>query len=485
MGAPAEAVTMQPAVMTGEDHVLAGQLSFDEMLIGQGETRSLFNSLRTSGPGKLMTRLAVTAAAFAGGGEGLVGVASASAQGNSGNIPADVFDWSNVGGNPLVPGGIHSVGQAKAFLESGPGRAALSREGLSGSEAAAVENAVRANKLVSCTIPAGVIIPTMVSGGGEVTTNNVLDDPSDPNGIPGFCVTAVRHFTEGTRKFTETIKDAIAGPCGNALLLGKNTTSVNHPKPKTAEVEVFKIALDDTGRQLVDNNGDAIDPTGEFQFQVTCEDGKKPVNKTVVYNQSPQPLAQCNVGSKVTVNELSTLGPEQWDQLSPGDQSQTVGSTGAEFVYKDEETAPPTPTTPPAPIEVVVPPITVVVPPPVVTPPVPTPPVITPYNAPPGLEQGIENTTYNVYFQADSPSGDSEQVTIQTNDPDCATASPVFQPNPGSSPDLFGSTISFGGDECVGTDIQVAAEVEDINTKLTDTVTEDLGDIQPTPSFGN
>jgi len=344
MGASAEAITMQAAPMTGEDHVLAGQLSFDEMLAGQGETRSLFNAFKTSGPGKFLTKVAVSAAGFSIGGEGIIGIASANAQG--GSTAADVFDWSNVGGAPAVPGGIHSVGAAKAYLESSQGRASLSAEGLNGTEVSTVEAAVKANKLQNCTIPAGQVIPTMVSANLSVKHNVVLDDPSDPNGIPGFCVTAVRRFTQGTRKFTETIKDAIAGPCGNGLLLSKTITSVNQPKPKTAEVEVFKIALDDIGRQLVDNIGNAIDPTGEFQFQVACEDGKRAINQTVVYNQSPQPLAHCNVGSEVTVQELSTLGPEQWNMLSPGIQVQKVSTSGTEFVYKDAEQAPPAPAVP-------------------------------------------------------------------------------------------------------------------------------------------
>jgi hypothetical protein len=126
------------------------------------------------------------------------------------------------------------------------------------------------------------------------------------------------------------------------------------------------------------------------------------------------------------------------------------------------------------------PPVVVLTPPPIETPPPAQPPVITPYNAPPNLEQGISDTTYDVFFQADAPSGDASQITITTNNPGdgCAPAGPVFLED---APDLYGSQISFGGSECVGDDVIVTAEIYDVNTGLSDTVVEDLGDIQPRP----
>jgi len=334
----AEALAM-PA-MTGEEHILGGQ---------EAAKGTFINSILTSRPAKFLIGMAAGTAGI-GAVDGFVGIGTADAQASSGATAADVFNWDHVGGAPLVPGGVHSVGAAKKFLESSEGHATLKREGLNQAERTAVEKAVSAGGLHSCTIPAGKIMESMVSANMDLKKNVVLGDPSDPNGVPGFCVTATRTYTQGHKRVKETIKDAVAGPCNNGLLLSRSYVTLKHPKPKTAPVEVFKIALDDTGKQLVDNKGDAITPTGTFRFEAKCKDGKDTVDTTVTYNQSPQPLLKCNVGSNVTVTELSTLGNEQWSMLSPATQTMVVSKDGDKFVFKDAELppTPPTPTTPPA-----------------------------------------------------------------------------------------------------------------------------------------
>jgi hypothetical protein len=330
----AEALAM-PA-MTGEEQNFGGQ---------EAAKGTFINSILTSRPAQFITGIAAGLAGY-GVVDGFVGVATADAQASSGATAADVFNWDNVGGAPLVDGGVHSLGAAKKFLESPLGHATLKREGLNKAERTAVEKAVHAGKLHSCTIPAGKIMESMVSAGMDLKKNVVLGDPDDPNGIPGFCVTATRTYTKGHKTYKETIKDGVADACNNGLLFSTSTTTLKQPKPHTAPVEVFKIALDDTGKQLVDNKGDAITPTGTFRFEAKCKDGKNTVDTTVIYNQSPQPLLKCNVGSNVTVTELSTLGNEQWSMLSPATQTMVVSKDGDKFVFKDAE-LPPTTTPPP------------------------------------------------------------------------------------------------------------------------------------------
>jgi hypothetical protein len=72
-----ETLTMPSAAMTAEEHVLTGQLSLDELLVQEQETNSMFNNLLHSRAGQFLTKFAVTAAAFAGGGEGLVAATAA------------------------------------------------------------------------------------------------------------------------------------------------------------------------------------------------------------------------------------------------------------------------------------------------------------------------------------------------------------------------------------------------------------------------
>jgi hypothetical protein len=485
---------MQSAAMTVAEHLEVGQLDFDDEMLRiisdepvqmqAQETNSLFGRIRNSRAGNLLTKATVVFTGIGGGGAGIL-AATAEAHTPQAHIAsnataANVFDWSHVGGNPLVPGGVQTVGAAKAFLESGNGRAALSSEGLTPAEVAAVEKAVRANKLRNCTIPAGVIIPTMVSGNGEVDHNVVLDDPSHPNGIPGFCVDATRTFMQGRKKVTETIKEGVAGPCANALELGKSFVSVNQPKPRKAKVEVFKIALSELGNQFFDNNGHAIDPTGTFRFEAKCKDGKKTVDKIVTYNQSPQPLVECNIGSTVTVNELSTLGPEQWDMLSPGVQAQIVAPKGNEFVFKDKEhlTTPPPVTGPSGPQG---PPGPTGGPPP---PQAPTPPTIEFTALPPAQEQFTDGTTNQDCAIAVSPNGDAQVVEFSASDTN-GSIGPVYQPDQFGSPNLYCAQVTIEtGNNSADPSFAVDGKVTDIVTGLSATAVDNMG-TQSMPSFGN
>jgi hypothetical protein len=269
--------------------------------------------------------------------------------------------WSVLGGDPLVPGGVHSRSQLKSLFESPKGRSVLSGEGLSSSDISAVENAISHNKETDCTLNTGDHFIAMGFGQfGEVET----DVNYVAGSAPAYCL--------DVRNGNKEIFMKIPQKCANIALEREVVHKPKkHPKQKTAEVQVVKIAEDDQGHQL------PATPTGTFDFEIKCKDGSKKIDHKIVYNQTPQPLAQCNVGSKVEVDELSPLSAnEQWKMLSNADQHQTVSFKGNKFVFKDQEVTPPvpvtppTPQTPPAPTPPQTPPVIIVIPP---TPPAPTP----------------------------------------------------------------------------------------------------------------
>jgi len=379
--------------------------------------------------------------------------------------------------NDVVAGGVENVAEAEHIDETNANiRAIWAQLGIT--------------KQVISTMHEGEVCADegLISEGREHSPVPSEDTPVDIDGDVIFerplsvwgntCYNALVGHTEDGRLV------AILNGCGNG------EASALPPKPQTpgkVEEYVVKEAKDASGNLLPET------PTGTFVFLEQCKDGSINVSRKVVYNQDgEQPLGECNVGSKVIVKELTPLAGQWVDESAPRQIHAHANKGNNRFVFIDREVG--TPVTPPTPavvppvvvetppVTVVTPPVTVVVPPPVATTP-PSPPVITPYNAPPGLEQGIEDTTYDVFFQADAPHGDTQQVVVTTNNGECASASPavLYQ-----EPDLYESTISFGGDSCVGDDIVVTATDLDVNTGLSAVpVVEDLGDIQPTPSFGN
>ncbi|HVA10853.1 MAG TPA: hypothetical protein VNG32_01650 [Candidatus Dormibacteraeota bacterium] len=264
---------------------------------------------------------------------------------------------------------------------------------------------------------------------------------------------------------------AILEGCGNGEghpVLSKKPHHKPKPKHKIAELEVLKIAEDDQGHQL------PATPTGTFRFEVKCKDGSKNIDQVVVYNETPQPLAECNVGDKATVDELSTLGNEQWKQLSPSEQAVKVGSHGSELVFKDQEVAP---STPPATVVVVTPPQSVIPKP-------PTPPTIEFTALPPAQEQYTDGSTYQDCVTAVSPNGDAEVVELSASDTS-GSIGPVYQPDSFGSPNLYCAQVTIvEGNNSADPSFAVDGKVTDIVTGLTATAVDNMG-TQPQPSFGN
>lgn len=245
---------------------------------------------------------------------GIVAAGSAVAPGT-----AKAFDWAHVGGAPLKPGGVHSAKQAGNFLRSPKGKDAMKAEHFSSQEIQAVREAIKTKGMHGCLIKGGEI---MVSADDSVAYNVVLTDPRYPNGVPGFCITAIRHFTRNGRLFTEVINEKVAGPCTNVLLGGKHETSkpIHHkPHPRLAPVFGGKVAKDGA-------NGNVITPfpTGIFQEDITCRSGRRTIHSPFVTMMHPTEfLARCNIGSIATVTEGTPLvNPQDW--INESGTSQTI-----------------------------------------------------------------------------------------------------------------------------------------------------------------
>lgn len=234
------------------------------------------------------------------------------------------FHWANVGGAPLVPGGIHSTKQADAFLKSGPGHKALHREGLNGAEINAVEQAVKTEGTHPCTIQYGEHIDSMVSADYSLAKDVVMDDPSHPGGIPGFCVTGVRKFTRNGRVVTEKIDEAIAGPCGNALEVEKHFSSrptPQHPPRRKPPVPVFG------GKVFKDVAGNVIKPfpSGIVEEDLVCtRNGQVKDYPPRKMMQPVEFLGKCDVGTKYTVSETVIVDPSDWVARTPTSVTRTV-----------------------------------------------------------------------------------------------------------------------------------------------------------------
>jgi hypothetical protein len=282
----------------------------------------------------LIAKLAVGAGMLGAGGVAELAIADAAVAQPTAEMSSG--GWTVLGGDPLVPGGVHSRSEFVNVVTSGKGQTAMKYAGLGTKERQAVTLATRKGQERSCSMPYGETFQKMSFGinGTSVDRNVTFADPNYINSpAPAFCVDA-KVDVNGDGKVDEVVHIKMPEKCGNVALM--NRTPVNHPKPhhpkREAPVSVVKVAKDSTGAQIPT-------PTGEFRFFAKCEDGNDQVKTTAIYNQAVQRLIdQCNVGSTVTVKELSPVAnPNDWKFITPQVQKQAVRAKGNKFVFVDKE----------------------------------------------------------------------------------------------------------------------------------------------------
>jgi hypothetical protein len=334
---------------------------------------------------------------------------------------AGVNLWTEYGGDPLFPQGAHNPVQFAQDVLSSLGQEALHDDGLSQAEIKAIDTATHEGKERLVHRPFGTEEEEMTFGVADVITepNAKFEDTAYPGGFDAYSVT-------GEVITHKTLIEKIKGKLTTVKETLTDIVTIDLPT-KCANVALFK-RVHSISKKFIHKPSKKHTPT------------PTPVPVT------PTPPIEICVGNTTNTN---TGIASQGGNCSP---NTTIVVT-----------PPPPETSPP--------------------PPALQPPVIVGYNQPPGLEQPMQGTSYHVFFQADSPNGDSQQVTTAMSNPNCATASPAVRTSPTS--DLYDVLVTASAaDSCVGQDEQITGTVEDINTQLTDSVTEDLGGIIAQPSFG-
>lgn len=314
--------------------------------------------------------------------------------------------WTRLGGDPLVSGGVWDRQELVRLITSGKGQTAMKFAGLNRAERRAITRQARKGNFRSCTMRYGQIFPRMSFGinGTSVDWNVQFLDPRYPNGAPAWCIDAQvgGHVAE----------ILIPKLCGNIALVER----IPIPRPKApppplpaqpgkVRVIIEKHALTAAGEeQLLKPT-----PTGVFRFKVQCGKSGKP--RYIVYQSDPQPSGTCPVSAgRVRVWELTPLGPDTWQFLTPVYQTfKLKGKKVIRAVFKNKQVRPvPKPPAPPP-----APPAPPPAPPqPPQPPPPPPPPVrsclITPV-------QGKDGMTYSVLVGVSDP-GAGPQGTISWGD---------------------------------------------------------------------
>ena len=431
MGAPAEAITMPVAPMTGEEHVLAGQLSFDEMLAAEGQTRSLFNSLKTSRPGKFLTELALVASGLIGGGEGVLSSAASAAP-----VAHEASGgWTVYGGDPLFPGGVHSRSQFVADITSTKGQATMKYMGLDSKEIGAIDTAAREGKETLRHFAFGTKFKKMGFGinGASVDTNVSFEDPRYPNGFDAYDLKVQLKTTkivdknvhgketEVKKTTTEQLEIDMATVCGNIALLNEKFSSKATPIQKKAHAIP---APKSTPAPAPSPAAAAPNCSGDTANTSTGVGGQG---------------GDCSVNKPVTI-------------CSPVNSPNSV-------VCSTPPEAPPTP-------------------------PALTPPTIEFTALPPAQEQFTDGTTNQDCATAISPNGDAELVEFSASDTN-GSIGPVYQPDSIDAPNLYCAEVTIAdGDNSADPSFSVVGKVTDIVTGLSATAVDNMG-TQSMPSFGN
>lgn len=208
----------------------------------------------------------------------------------------DVSGWTRLGGDPIVPGGVHSPAQVQKMLHSPAGETAMRVAGLSPAEANAVKNAT----FRSCFMRYGQWFQAMTYG----IAGNKFDGPVQfldrryiNNPAAAWCATV--------RVGNVVLRVMIPKICANFGLISrtrKPKTPIcvcEKPPPPKVVPSIIKIAEDASGRQL------RATPTNVFRFRVSC-DG---MTKVVIYRRTPQPVGlSCTVGTRIVFEELPVAG---------------------------------------------------------------------------------------------------------------------------------------------------------------------------------
>lgn len=254
------------------------------------------------------------------------------------------FGWANVGGDPLVPGGIETRQDYVNVITSEKGRSAMILMGLNTTERAAWKKAARQGKERACSVNTGEHFDVMSYGAGNVSVDRdvTLTDPDyKDKPLKGLCL----DFNVG-KKVIETF---VADPCANLTVMDERFVTPTSRKPKKALVTATKYAKDAEGKLFKHT------PTGEFEFVVKCLQNRKPLVRKVTYNHTPQNLANCDTGSKVTVTESAeskterAQGKDLWVNETPLSQSQVTkrrnskSTKGNNFVFVNKQVKAPKP----------------------------------------------------------------------------------------------------------------------------------------------
>ena len=138
----------------------------------------------------------------------------------------DSHTWSHLGGDPVWPGGVHSVGQLSVVVNSAAGQRSLVCLGLNQAERSMVTKQIAQAK--SCVMKQGqeFVAMTFHADGASVDRPTKFVDARFPNGASAFCLTV--KVKEGG-KTTVTIKLLWPEICVNAALISQ--TSSTPPKP--------------------------------------------------------------------------------------------------------------------------------------------------------------------------------------------------------------------------------------------------------------
>lgn len=162
--------------------------------------------------------LGLVLCAFGVGGAYVIPSANASTQ------SAQMSQWTHLGGDPIVKGGVHSRKAVKAMLHSQPGRNAMRAAGLRSTEAAAVANA----HFKGCQLRYGMWFLAMTYGPDGTKFEGpvrFLDPSYKGHPAAAWCSTV--------RVGNRILKILIPAKCANFGLVSRTrVTSTPTPKPK-------------------------------------------------------------------------------------------------------------------------------------------------------------------------------------------------------------------------------------------------------------
>ena len=277
--------------------------------------------------------------------------------------------WTHLGGEPLFSGGLTKIAADKHIslrqalvyaVTSSRGQTALIYAGLDAAERHAVNTAVRTGKFQGCQLKYGMTFEKMSFGinGTAVDSNVTFLDPRYRNSpASAFCVNAK---AEGA-----VVHLLIPFICVNVAVINRTVApkpktpkpapKPKTPKPGTVNIWIRKQAFSAASEEQLINPT----PTNVFRFRVQC--GAKGKPRYIVYQSDPQYAGTCKTNAgRVLIWELSTLGPDKWQNLSPVYQTFKLnGKKKVLAVYKDKQVKQPvvvtttttttTATTPPPP----------------------------------------------------------------------------------------------------------------------------------------